>query len=129
MREFCATLLNALGRMNIGRATNQGVVGSNPAGRAKNQGLGGENQVLLPAVGPLWNELSTGPLHAVKFEGLGMRNQVLLHPLWNSVGLRIHTPTLAFNDPKQCPCASTVDNQVRLCQEATHIGTRIMTGH
>ena len=41
--------------------TNQGVVGSSPAGRAKIQGLGSENQVLLPAVGPLWDLLSTGP--------------------------------------------------------------------
>ena len=41
--------------------TNQGVVGSIPAGRAKFQGLGSENQVLLPAVGPLWDLLSTGP--------------------------------------------------------------------
>ena len=38
-------------------ATNQGVVGSSPAGRARIQGLGSENQVLLPAVGPLWDLL------------------------------------------------------------------------
>jgi len=41
--------------------TNQGVVGSIPAGRANIQGLGSENQVLLFAVGPLWDLLSTGP--------------------------------------------------------------------
>ena len=42
-------------------ATNQGVVGSNPAGRATFQRLGIENQVLLVAVEPLWDPLSTGP--------------------------------------------------------------------
>jgi len=65
--------------MNIGRATNQGVVGSNPAGRAKFQRLGRENQVLLFAVGPLWNDLSTGPpTHRVEIHALGAQNQMLL---------------------------------------------------
>ena len=58
-------------------------MGSNPAGRAKNQALGNENQVLLPAVGPLWNLLSTGPGRRVEIHGLGAQNQVL----FDSVGL------------------------------------------
>ena len=41
-------------------ATNQGVVGSNPASRARNQRLARENQVLHVTVGPLWDPLSTG---------------------------------------------------------------------
>ena len=59
-------------------ATNQGVVGSNPAGRAKFQRLGNENQVLLIAVGPLWNDLSTGPVRRAAIHALGAQNQVLL---------------------------------------------------
>ena len=59
-------------------ATNQGVVGSNPAGRARIQRLGRENQVFLIAVGPLWNELSTGPVRRVEIHALGPQNQVLL---------------------------------------------------
>ena len=36
-------------------------MGSNPAGRARFQRVSIENQVILPAVGPLWDLLSTGP--------------------------------------------------------------------
>ena len=59
--------------MLITSPTNQGVVGSNPAGRAKFQRLGNENQVLLSAVGPVWDKISTGPderfeIHAVGFQ-------------------------------------------------------------
>ena len=64
--------------MLITGPTNQGVVGSNPAGRAKNQRLGIENQVFLLAVGPLWNDLSTGPDRRVEIHALAAQNQVLL---------------------------------------------------
>ena len=84
---------------NILAATNQGVVGSNPAGRAIFQRLGTQNQVLLIAVGPLWDLLSTGPHCLDTNEGLGVQNQVLLPLLWNSVGALIHTPALVRRDP------------------------------
>ena len=58
--------------------TNQGVVGSIPAGRATFQRLGAQNQVLLPAVGPLWDLLSTGPRGLDLIQALGLENQVLL---------------------------------------------------
>src|SRR5207253_11024790 len=60
------------------KTTNQGVVGSNPAGRATFQRLGGENQVLILAVGLLWNLLSTGPCGIDGIQALRRRNQVLL---------------------------------------------------
>src|SRR5262245_54735492 len=41
------------------------------------KGLGIENQVLLPAVGPLWNELSTGPVRPAVIHGVAAQNQVL----------------------------------------------------
>src|ERR1700680_1640766 len=64
---------------NLGaESANQGVVGSSPAGRAKFQGLGSENQVLLQAVGPLWDLLSTGPRGVDGIQALGVQNQVLL---------------------------------------------------
>jgi hypothetical protein len=78
--------------------TNQGVVGSNPAGRAKNQGLGSENQVLLPAVGPLWDLLSTGSSNIDRLQRLGAQNQVLHASAWNCVGLFIHTAALTAGD-------------------------------
>ena len=78
--------------------TNQGVVGSNPAGRANFQRLGTQNQVLLVAVGPLWDLLSTGSCYLDGIEGLGVQNQVLLPLLWNSVGVLIHTRALVLCD-------------------------------
>ena len=108
------------GRAKISKSnsysTNQGVVGSNPAGRAKFQGLGAENQVLLPAVGPLWDPLSTGSSELVVFQRLGRENQVLLSLLWDRVGLLIHTSALAIGDAEQRPRAAPINNQVCLRQ-------------
>jgi len=55
--------------------------------------------MLLTAVGPLWDLLSTGPRCLDAIEGLGLQNQVLLPLLWNSVGVLIHTPALVLRDP------------------------------
>ena len=85
--------------LGIEPATNQGVVGSNPAARANFQRLGAQNQVFLAAVGPLWDLLSTGPRYLDRIEGLGVQNQVLLPLLRNSVGALIHTPALVLRDP------------------------------
>ena len=62
--DRCFVIIHTRARSSVGLeylATNQGVVGSSPAGRANIQGLGSENRLLLPAVGPLWDLLSTGP--------------------------------------------------------------------
>jgi hypothetical protein len=68
---------------------------SNPAGRAKFQRLGSENQVLLIAVGPLWNELSTGPGRHVAIRALGAQNQILLVAVGlvpSRIPVEIHAP-------------------------------------
>jgi transcriptional regulator with XRE-family HTH domain len=115
--DALVNLVSAAGRrVHVELEAVRGVVGSNPAGRAKFQRLGSENQVLLVAVGPSWNELSTGPGRRVAIHALGVQNQVLLPLLWNSVGVLIHTPALPFRDPYQRPRAGPIDNQVCLRQ-------------
>ena len=79
LRDFCATLPGAymhratfqrwvdarksliINPVQISQATNQGVVGSNPASRTNFKDLGPQNQVLQVTVGPLRDRLSTGP--------------------------------------------------------------------
>jgi hypothetical protein len=62
-------------------------------------GLGSENQVLLPAVGPLWDLLSTGPHRRSRIQGL-VQNQVLLSccgTLWELLSTRPPWPSATRN--------------------------------
>src|ERR1700680_2637106 len=49
--------------------------------------------------------------------------------LWDPVGTLIHTSALAVGAAQHRPRAASVENQIRLLQQVTPIGTRIMTGH
>ena len=71
-------------------------MGSNPAGRAIFQRLGTQNQVLLIAVGPLWNLLSTAPCGHETIQALGVQNQVLLLCLWDFVGPQSPDPRVRY---------------------------------
>ena len=49
--------------------------------------------------------------------------------LWDPVGTLSNTSPLAVGDAYQGPCTGPVEKQIRLLEQAAHIGTRIMTGH
>ena len=86
--------------------TNQGVVGSIPAGRANIQGLGRENQVLLFAVGPLWDLLSTAPQQCDRLQALSAQNQVLRSTAWNCASFHAQLRLLRERRVRPFACRS-----------------------
>jgi hypothetical protein len=86
--------------------TKQGVVGSSPAGRAKMQGLGNQNQVLLFAVGPLWDLLSTAPQQCDRLQALSAQNQVLRSTAWNCASFHAQVRLLGERPVTPFACRS-----------------------